>query len=328
MPHRTLTDLVPPRRRRPAGSLTDASRWERLPLRSGDVVISTPSKCGTTWTQQLVGMLLLDEPGLDRPISTISPWVDMLVRTEDELFATLGAQDHRRFLKTHTPIDALPWHPELTYVSVARHPLDVALSDLDHMRNQRSDRLEELTRATTGGPEDPGPTTPEEEPPDEAAHLRWFVEHRLVPGEPRPLCLQSLVEHVLTAWEVRHEPNVWILHYTDLWEHLDAEMRLLAAFLDVPIDEDRWPRFVAAGTLDSMRDRAVHAAPEAHLGLWRDDGAFFAAGGTRDWERRLTADDIARFGERLDDLAGEAAAWLQRGWRGTGTTRPTPRPRG
>jgi hypothetical protein len=46
--------------RRNEGLTVDTSRWERFPLRAGDVVVTTPSKCGTTWMQHIVGMMLLD----------------------------------------------------------------------------------------------------------------------------------------------------------------------------------------------------------------------------------------------------------------------------
>src|SRR5262245_65757738 len=87
------------------GFMADSSRWERFRFRPDDVVISTPAKCGTTWMQTIVGMLLLDRVDLGAPISAFSPWLDMQIRTEDEVFAMLDAQEHRRFIKTHTPLD-------------------------------------------------------------------------------------------------------------------------------------------------------------------------------------------------------------------------------
>ena len=124
-----MSDPVQPALRHYEGFFADSARWERFTFRPGDVVISTPSKCGTTWMQTIVGMLLLDRVDLGAPISTISPWLDMLTRTEDEVFGLLDAQTHRRFIKTHTPLDGVPRHDEVTYVAVIRHPLDVAMSD-------------------------------------------------------------------------------------------------------------------------------------------------------------------------------------------------------
>jgi Sulfotransferase domain len=106
--------------RRYRGVMVDSARWERFTFRRGDVVISTPSKCGTTWMQTIVGMLLLDRVDLGAPISTLSPWLDMLIRTDDEVFGLLETQTHRRFIKTHTPLDGVPRHDEVTYIAVIR----------------------------------------------------------------------------------------------------------------------------------------------------------------------------------------------------------------
>ena len=154
MRHLMKSDPADPAMRRYQGFIADSARWERFTFRPDDVVISTPSKCGTTWMQMIVGMLLLDRLDLGAPISTISPWLDMLTRSDDEVFGRLSAQKHRRFVKTHTPLDGVPRHDSVTYIAVARHPLDVALSHRDHGENQRRDHLDEL-RVTASGPVDP-----------------------------------------------------------------------------------------------------------------------------------------------------------------------------
>src|SRR6187431_1814917 len=94
--------------RRYRGFMADSARWERFAFRPDDVIISTPSKCGTTWMQNIVGMLVLDRTDLGAPISSLSPWLDMLIRTDEDVFGLLEAQRHRRFIKTHTPLDGLP----------------------------------------------------------------------------------------------------------------------------------------------------------------------------------------------------------------------------
>src|SRR5687767_15368543 len=100
--------------------LTDSSRWRELQLRPDDIVISTPPKCGTTWMQMICALLIFQSPKIDRPLANISPWVDMQIRPREEVFALLEAQQHRRCIKSHTPLDGLPSNPELTYIGVAR----------------------------------------------------------------------------------------------------------------------------------------------------------------------------------------------------------------
>ena len=60
--------------RRYQGFMADSDRWQRFTLRPDDVVISTPSKCGTTWMQTIVYMLLRQTT--DLPVmGTVSPWL-------------------------------------------------------------------------------------------------------------------------------------------------------------------------------------------------------------------------------------------------------------
>jgi hypothetical protein len=260
--------------------------------------------------QTIVGMLLHDTPRLDTPISELAPWVDMKIRTEDEVFGMLERQTHRRFMKTHTPLDGVPRRDEVTYLAVIRHPLDVALSDLDHGQNMETDRAFELLIAASGEPE---PWHRESAPEDPGDYLRWFIDNEVEPTGSGPYGLVDYCQQILTYWDARDAPNVHLFHYADLWADLAAEMRRVARALDVAIDEDRWTAFVEAATLDSMRSRAALTAPDAHLGIWRSPEKFFRAGGTRDWASLLTDRDVAHFEKRLRALAGDAAAWVLAG---------------
>ena len=292
--------------------MANSERWERFALRDDDVIISTPSKCGTTWMQTIVGMLLRDRIDLP-PIGTISPWLDMQVRTEEKVFALLEAQKGRRFIKTHTPLDGLPFNRSVTYIAVIRHPLDVALSDRDHMANMHRDLTIELREAAVGVFE--RPVWRDEEPEDDAEFLRWFIDNDRPPTGSGPYGLDDYCNQVRTYWDARAEPNVHLFHYADMWHDLDAEMRRVAAALKVDVDEERWPEFVQAATLKSMRERAADAAPDVHLGIWKSPEKFFKSGGTRDWAGLLSAHDIDHFDQRLRLLADDAYEWVIEGRR-------------
>ena len=297
--------------RRYRGFFADSSRWERFTFRPDDVVISTPAKCGTTWMQTIVGMLLLDRIDLGAPIGTISPWLDMLTRSEDEVFALLDAQPHRRFIKTHTPLDGVPRLASVTYIAVVRHPLDVAMSDRDHGANMHEERAVELRNAVAG-PEE-SIRAADDAPKDPADYLRWFIDNDRPPTGSGPNGLDDYCQQIRTYWDARHEPNVHLFHYADLWSDLDREMRRVAAALDVPVDEQRWPGFVEAAGFTSMKSRAADTAPDAHMGIWVAPERFFRSGGTRDWAALLDPEDISHFEVRLRDLAGDAAGWATRG---------------
>jgi len=301
--------------RRYQGFIADSDRWQRFELREGDVVISTPSKCGTTWMQTIVGMLLRDRVELGAPMSTVSPWLDMLIRPEEEVFELLDRQTERRFIKTHTPLDGLPRRDDVTYLCGARHPLDVAMSDRDHHDNMDRPRTVALRTAAVGD-YDWAAGSSEPPPEDIGDFLRWFVDNDNPSTGAGPDGVADFCRQVRASWDARDAPNVHLFHYADLWDDLDGEMRLVAAALGVPVDEARWPDFVAAATLTSMRGRAARIAPDAHLGIWRSPEQFFRVGGRRAWADHLTAEEVAHFEQRVADLAGDAAGWALAGRRG------------
>lgn len=317
------------------GFMVDSTRWQRFPLRAGDVVISTPSKSGTTWMQHIVGMLLLDTTDFGVPLSRISPWLDMLTATEDDVLALLEAQRHRRFVKTHTPLDGVPLLPQVTYVVVVRHPLDVALSDLDHDRNSAEERAVELRYAAAGPPGPNGGRPAGWEPPPEGddprERLLWFIDNHNRPQGSGPYGLEDLCHQVDTYWQRRHRPNVHLVHYQDLTDDRPGEMRRVAAALGLTVgaggpDEARFAELVAAAGLDAMRSRAAVTAPEAEKGMWQDPAAFFRQGGRRRWAELLTPAEIARFEDRLRRLAGPAADWVLGGRAGRDPDADRPEP--
>ena len=307
-----MSDPPMPAVRRYQGFLADSARWDRFTFRPDDVVISTPSKCGTSWMQAIVGMLLLGRVDLGTPISTISPWLDMLTSTDEQVFGLLERQSHRRFIKTHAPLDGVPRHPSVTYIVVARHPLDVALSTRDHGKNMNRDRATEL-RVAASGPPGPDLRMLGQAPLAPADYLRWFIDNHELPNGCGPLGLEDYCQQIRTYWDARDAPNVHLFHYADLWADLDTEMRRVAATLGVGIDEQRWPDFVDAATLTSMRSRAAKTAPEAHLGVWTSPERFFRSGGTRDWVSLLDPQDLSHFDARMQELGKDAATWATRG---------------
>ena len=131
----------------------DSARWSGFPFRSGDIVINTRSKGGTTWMQMICALLVFDSADLPAPLSAISPWLDWLITPRDEVVAQLEAQTHRRIIKTHTPLDGIPIDSRATYIVVARDPLDQAVSLYHQSNNLDRRRLGQLKGEVPGGRE-------------------------------------------------------------------------------------------------------------------------------------------------------------------------------
>ena len=290
--------------------LCDSDRWHEFELRAGDVVVTTPPKCGTTW-MQMCCLVLIHGPELPRPLGELAPWLDQTVDSMDDIRARLDAQDHRRVIKTHTPLDGLPEQADVTYVGVGRDPRDVVLSAGDHSANMRIESIV-AAKERAGRPVELPNRPPRPDDPSKAIQAWLEAETPLdVPTSSLPFT----VHHLRTVWERRHEQNVDLFHYSDLRRDLEGEMRRLAAAIGIDVDESAWPVLLDAASLDAMRAKADVLAPNASHELWRDNRAFFAEGRLGAWRDVFDDDNRARYERRLNALAGDDAdfvAWLHR----------------
>jgi aryl sulfotransferase len=291
--------------------ICDSARWEGFELRPGDVVVTTPPKCGTTW-MQMACLVLIHGPVLPDRLSTLAPWLDQLVESVESVHGRLSAQTHRRVIKTHTPLDGLPVDAGVTYIGVGRDPRDVALSAANHFANMNIDALLEA-KAVAGLPPELPARTPRPTDPDDAL-LEWVEVDR--PVGAFGSTLQFTIHHLLQLWSRRDEDNIELFHYGEMKRDPLGQLRRLASAMDVEVDESAWPALVAATSFDSMRSNADALAPNGEHGLWHDNEAFFAAGRMGSWRETVSAPTLARYDERLQALAGgddEFVSWLHGG---------------
>ena len=109
----------------------DSTIWNDLKFRDDDIVIGTYAKSGTTWVQQIISQLIFNgEEGL--PVAEMSPWMDLRVPPKQVKLPEVEAQQHRRFMKTHLPVDALTFSPQAKYIYIGRDGRDVVWSMYNH----------------------------------------------------------------------------------------------------------------------------------------------------------------------------------------------------
>lgn len=289
----------------------DSARWSGFEHRAGDIVITTPPKCGTTWMQNIVAMLVLGSTDFDRPVAELSPWLDQVLRPVDEVLADLDAMEHRRFIKSHTPLDGLPWSEDITYVVVVRDPRDAAVSWDHHFHNMDLDRLFAL-RAEAHGMDDLAELPPMHPPSEDPVERWWSFMTARAPSPEFAANLELYARHAVTAWEHRLDPNVVLVHYADLQQDLDGEVRRIAKRLGVDVDEARWPGLVEAASFSSMKARADALVPNAGK-IWLDQPGFFHRGTSGQWHD-LIGDDDARYQQVVRELIDdeELLSWLHR----------------
>ena len=292
--------------------LFDSRRWDGFEFRDDDIVISTPPKCGTTWTQMITALLIFDTVDLPGPLAHLSPWLDMNTRPLADVRAEIDAQTHRRFIKSHLPFDALPQDDRVTYICVGRDPRDVALSMAHHMSNIDFDIFMKQ-RIEAVGMEDLVDLKPEDMPVALATEVDEFwawVEGR----EGDPTGLEGLVNHIRSFWNRRDENNVVMLHYGDLQADLEGQMAYLARRLGIERSPERIAEVAPAARFEEMRAAADRIAPNSDQGFWRSTSDFFHKGTSGQWRDVIGADEMPRYAARMRTLADqELDRWLHHG---------------
>ena len=286
----------------------DSRRWAAYRPREGDIVIGTYPKCGTTWTQRIVSLLVFQsaEP---KPMS-ISPWIDeRFLGNPEESIARIEAQTHRRYLKSHLPFDALPFYANVKYIHTARDGLDAMMSWHNHQREYK--RLELLDAAGLGDETVGRPY------PRAAADPRdFFREWMGLAGAAKESDVSAAIffDTERSYWNVRREPNVLLVHYNDLLADLDGEMRRIAAFLGIETPASLWPDLVRAATFEVMRRDGAQLMPFAKAAWTGGHESFIYSGTNERWRDVLTDDDVALYRSRATrELSPALSRWLSKG---------------
>jgi aryl sulfotransferase len=257
--------------------------------------------------QMICALLVFQRPELDAPVGWYSPWLDRLTQPKEEVVARLEAQQHRRFIKTHTPLDGIPVDPRATYLIVGRHPLDSAVSLYYQGNNIDRARQRQLVEEATGQPAAVVPDRPRK--PVRDWLLDW-IDNDASPHQQMD-SVRGVLWHDSDAWARRSEPNIVLLHYADLSAGLNGQMRQLADRLEITVPEPAWPGLVRAATFASMRASAEKITGDGQI--LKSPAAFFRHGVSGDGQELLTADELSHYYARAASLApADMLRWLHR----------------
>ncbi len=279
----------------------DSTFWDDFQFRDDDIVIATYAKSGTTWMQQIVSQLLFDgTTGLQ--VAEMSPWVDLRVPPREVKLPAIEAQTHRRFLKTHLPVDALVFSPKAKYIYIGRDGRDVMWSLHNHHFNANDAWYDALNNT-------PGRVGPAIEPPpeDPVEYFETWFRNNGAPFWP-------YWENVRTWWAIRDLPNVKLVHFADLKRDLSGEIRGIAEFLDIEPSPAHWDAILDHCSFDYMKNNATASVPLG--GAFWEGGAqtFIHKGVNGRWREALDPAVSEQYEARArKELGEDAARWLAQG---------------
>jgi aryl sulfotransferase len=292
---------------------SDSRRWADVPLLPGDIVVATSPKCGTTWTQRIIGMLLR-QSAAPFAIQDSYPWIDLRIQPIEPVQDALARQWDsvgRRSMKTHSPLTALPLHDDVLYVHVTRDPRDACMSFHNHVGGYTDGARAMMDHAGLSDETIGAPCPPFR--PDPQAFFRAFLEQ----ADHAPFTeftIRTYCALGASYWAERHRPNVLLVHYNDLKADLDGEMRRIADFCDIAVDPGLWPDLVAAADFTAMKRDGAALMPGA-AAIWHGGSDRFLNRGTNQrWRGILSADDLVAY----DAIAAAGMSPALRAWSEAG----------
>ncbi len=279
----------------------DSTMWNDFEFRDDDIIISTYAKSGTTWMQQIISQLIFNgQEGME--VAEMSPWIDLRVPPKHVKMPAVAAQDHRRFIKTHLPVDNLVFSPKAKYIYIGRDGRDVLWSLFNHHTAANEHWYGALN-------ESPGLVGPKIGKPLESV-VDYYHEWLDKDGYP----FWSMWENVKSWWRIKNLPNVMFVHFSNLKSDMPGEIQKIASFLDIAIDDSKWEAILEHCSFDYMKTNAAMSVPLG--GAFWEGGAktFINKGVNGRWKDMLTEEDSQKYENMAAEKLPEGCAhWLATG---------------
>ena len=291
----------------------DSTRWDEYEPRSNYIIVTTSYKAGTTWTQQILHELL---HGMSDPMpgfQEVTPWPDarFLPISREELKSFLDHVPGRRFIKSHLPLDGLPYYPEVKYVIVGRDCRDVFMSFFNHYSNYTEEGMGMFNAPDIVG--DKLPPCPE----DPRELWRQWISRGWFEWESEGYPFWANLGHTQSYWPYRHLPNFYFMHYNDMLNDLEGSIKSLAAFLGENPSAEHLAKVVENTTFKNVKANAAKMDAEGDPRAVVFKGgteSFFFKGTNGRWRDVLTDDDLALYeAAKQRVLTPDSARWLEEG---------------
>ena len=287
----------------------DGSRWRAYKPRADDIIVSTSMKSGTTWMMTILANMLYENGKFPTPVDELAPWLDMRLPPLDVVVAALEAQTKRRFLKTHLALHGLPFYDECRYIVVGRDGRDVFMSLVNHHQSYTDEVItilaeydEALGRSF---PRDLGDI-----------HNMWrlWMTKSWFDNETDGYPYWSHLTHCQSWWDFKHLTNILFVHFNDLLSDTAGEIRRVADYLSIALDDNRVDDIVERVSFKRMkRDFAQINAKSPQVFRGGAD-SFMHKGTNGRWREVLSEAELKLYDQAVARvLTPDAARWLEHG---------------
>ena len=227
----------------PRAYITIAEKLYNFSLRDDDIWIVTFPKSGTTWTVEMIWMLVndVDKVKSKKPQMLRSPFLEVgclmggpwppegmagdMVEMLSDTLAYAETLTERRVLKSHLPIEFLP--PDIIkrckVIYVARNPKDTCVSYYFH-------NLSLPGNGYVG---------------DFPQFAEYFALGLQVYGD--------YFSHVLSGWRVKDDPNVRFLWFEDMKKNQRDIIKDMCIFLEHPLTSEQVDMLVEHLKFENMK---------------------------------------------------------------------------
>ncbi|MDQ3005822.1 MAG: sulfotransferase domain-containing protein [Chloroflexota bacterium] len=237
-------------------------------VKDGDVIVVTYPRSGTTWTEQMVHLLVNKGKQGEQRLTDAVPWLETLPHRPNGMIEFLKTMPSRRLFTSHLPCSLMPPLNNTTskIVYVARNPKDVATSTYFH--NQSKLGYE---------------GTWEE-------HFQLFLNGDVGFG--------PYFEHILPWWQAsQKDERILFLKYEDMKYDHAGNVAKLASFLDLQADSQLINTVVALSSFKSMTSNETTNFD--WIPQRADVPKHFRKGDIGDWRNHFSAEQSQQMDDSL-----------------------------
>ncbi|XP_020799249.1 uncharacterized protein LOC110177072 [Drosophila serrata] len=265
-----------------------------MEVREDDVWIVTLPKCGTTWMQELLWLLLNNcdfEGALAKDQELRSPFLgfDFFINKDAER-ALRFVQEFKspRLIKSHLPLALLPaklWEGKNKVIYVFRNPLDAWVSQYYHS----------VTMGFAYG-----------------KTLEEMIEERVSCEE----FVTETIEHAQEFYQLRNKPWIFYTSFERMKKDLRGVISDVSRFLNKPVSDEQMERLLKHLSFDEMKKNPTtnHRWEQAqlrHKDAGKEKHNFVRRGEVNGYKDELKPEQIAKANEKIQKSLKENSISLE-----------------